>query len=142
MCSCIQAGKVLPGDGLENSCHRRRDQLQKCLKKQKQMRTKNTAFHFSVVALLNRKKRYIEKRFLKNTLTLIDGGALKKYLPHSTRKNSNHLEPRFQSSATKSRCLEDKISFSTSLICTKHMLGRAKTVKTRLETFLKGNALS
>ena len=39
---------------------------------------------------------------------LIDGGAVKKRLGHSTRKNkSNDLEAHFPTSATKSRCVED-----------------------------------
>ena len=54
----------------------------------------------------------------------------KKMLTHSTRKNkSNHLEPHFQTSATKSWCLEDIIYFPTSSTYTKRMLGREKVAR-------------
>ena len=50
---------------------------------------------------------YFEKKPYERVLP-IDGRAVKKILRHSTRKNkSNDLEPQFQISATKSRCLED-----------------------------------
>ena len=76
-------------------------------KKKEEMWTKNTVC-FTAVEL--EKKRYIVRDFSKSTRTyrvlLIDGGAVKKILRHSTRKNkSNDLEPHFRTSATKSRCL-------------------------------------
>ena len=72
---------------------------------------------------------------------LIDGGAVKKLAHSSTRKNKrNHLEPHIQTSATKSRCLKDTISFSTSPICTKRMLRREKAVR-HVQDFFQGKCL-
>ena len=46
----ISWDSLFPGDGLEDSCHRRRNQLETCIKKQKKSEQK-TLFHFSVVNL-------------------------------------------------------------------------------------------
>ena len=47
----MQAGKVFPGDGLTDLCHRRRIPLETCLKNQRNV-TKNTVFRVvSVVEL-------------------------------------------------------------------------------------------
>ena len=126
----ISWDSLFPGDGLEDSCHRRRNQLETCIKKQKKSEQK-TLFHFSVVNLETNVTLWeIFRKILVRTSTAHRWRSSKKNLAHSTRKNKcSHLEPHFRTWATKSRCLEDTISFSTSPICTKRMLGREMAVR-------------
>ena len=50
----------------------------------------------------------LTKKYSHVRVLLIDGGAVKKTLGHSTKESkSNNLEPHFPTSATKSRSLED-----------------------------------
>ena len=64
---------------------------------------------FSAVELQKNVKSYeIVRKMLLRTTTAHRWRSSKKILGHCTRKNkSNHLEPHFPTSATKSRCLED-----------------------------------
>ena len=112
MCSCIQTGKVFHGGGFRD-CHRPRHRLATCLKN-KEMWTKKTLC-FGVELEKKNVTRYIMRDFSKNCRVIrcivlhIDGGAVQKILDQSTRENnSDDLEPRLQTSATKSRCLETR----------------------------------
>ena len=124
MCSCIQTRKVLQGGGLMDLCRRRRNRLEACLTKQRNVWTKSTAVCFTVEPRVELPKNvtwYIVRDFSKNarfeifrkmlvrTTTAHRWRSSKKNTCHSrTRKNkSNDLEPHFPISATKSRCLED-----------------------------------
>ena len=80
-----------------------------------------TLFDFSVELERNVTSWEICRKILTTCLLyvpiLLIDGSVRKNLAHGTRKNKfNHLERHFQTSATKSRWLEDTISFSTSLI--------------------------
>ena len=95
--------------------------------KTEEMWTKNSfilVFFIRIMKNRARRKRCIVRDFSKNARTYEDCSSMeeqwKKTLP-----------------TMKSRCLEDTISFSTSLIFTKRMLGREKAVKTRLRHFLR-----
>ena len=86
-----------------------------------------------------KKKTLRRERFSKNIRTrLLIDGAVKKVLAHSSRKNnSDHPTPHFQTSATKSRCLED-IIFSHFFYSMHQTNTRArKGSKTRLRHFLR-----
>ena len=96
-------------------CRRRRNRLETCLKKQRNVDKKTMCF--SAVEL---EKSLHRTRFFENTRTYeyySSMAELKKKIGQSTRKNkSNVLEPHFPTSATKSPCLEDTknaVFFST-----------------------------
>ena len=111
MCSRIQTRKVFQGGGLFDSCRRRRNRLETCVKKTNKCGQKNTAVCFTAVELEKNVTSYLVRFFFQYwyvRVLLIDGGAVKQTLGHSTRENkSNNLEPHFPTPATKSRSLED-----------------------------------
>ena len=107
--------------------------------KTKKCGQKALVFHFSVIELEKNVTSWeiFRKILVRVRVLLIDGGAVKKNLAHSRRKNkSNHLEPHFQTSATKSRCLEDTIFFHFSNMHQTHARAR-KGSKTSLTHFLR-----
>ena len=101
MCSCIQAGKVIQGGRLRDSCHRSRNRLETCLKKQRKV-DKNTC-----VVELHHKKSCIVRTcidFSKNIRTHCSSMEQLKQLSQSMIKNKpNDLQPQFQTSATNPR---------------------------------------
>ena len=123
MCSCIQTGKVFPGDGLNDSCHRRHNRLETCLQKQRNVDINTVLFYQvfnSVVELLLWKKTLHRERFfekaLARTSTAHRWKSSKKKLGHSTRRDKNNdQEPHFPTSTTKSRCLRQETKTAVAL---------------------------
>ena len=104
----IQTGKVFQGGGLMDLSHRRRNRLETCLKK-KEMWTKNSLCWSAV----EQEKNVTSYEIFRKIRVLVRTGTAHRW--RSSKKNtwpqyenkSNNLEPRFQTPATYSRCLED-----------------------------------
>ena len=65
MCSCTQTRKVFQGGGLLDSCRRRRNRLETCLKKTNKCGQKNTAVCFTAVELEKNVTSYLVRFFFQ-----------------------------------------------------------------------------
>ena len=105
----VYTKKVFQGGGLFDLCRRRRNRLETCLKKQRNVDKKTLCFtDVEMKKTLHRTSTRFFFKYLYVRVLLIDGREAQKTLDHSTRQNkSNNMEPHFPTSATKSRSLED-----------------------------------
>ena len=105
----MQTRKVFQGGGLFDSSHRRRNQLETCLKKQRNVGTKTLCVYCCRATKKNVTSYEIFRKMLVRTATAHRWrSSKKKYLATvRERTNSTTWNHRFQLQATKTRCLED-----------------------------------
>ena len=132
--------RVFPGDGLKDSCHRRRNRLETCLKNRRNV-DKNTVFYL-IQCCRARKKHYFVRFFSKNTCTYLYCWSMEKVKTTCPQNEKEQIRP----PGTKFSNFSDQIavhnlSFHFSTMHQTNARAR-KGSKTRLRHFFKAKAIS